>query len=124
MKVLSSYLFVPELEAALLTEIDFAESNANLVRILYITLLIMFVTIILALLIGFVISLNISRPITSLTSVALDLANGDFSKRSDLKNNTEVGILAQSFNTMAGQVQDLVGSLESRVQERTSDLAT
>ena len=122
--VFSSYQFVPDLQAVLLTEIDFAEANAGLVRILGIVLIVVVLTILVAIAFGLLTALGIARPITILTDAARRVAAGDFSQRAELDSNNEVGMLARSFNSMADQVQNLVGTLEERVNARTADLAT
>jgi putative methionine-R-sulfoxide reductase with GAF domain len=62
------------------------------------------------------------RPIGELTSAASAIAAGDFSKRTNVKSDDELGTLAQSFNSMTEQLQDLFGTLEQRVAARTKDL--
>ncbi|MDX2077585.1 MAG: histidine kinase dimerization/phospho-acceptor domain-containing protein, partial [bacterium] len=80
-------------------------------------------------LVGLVVSLiavflarGISRPITQLTQQAQALAMGNFSQRIVVRKRDEIGNLAQTFNSMSGQLQDLISTLEKRVQERTHDL--
>ena len=63
-------------------------------------------------------------PIGELTSVASTIAAGDFSKRTNVKSDDELGTLAQVFDSMTAQLQELIGSLEQRVEARTKDLAT
>jgi GAF domain-containing protein/HAMP domain-containing protein len=65
---------------------------------------------------------RLSNPITQLTEAAAQLARGDFSTRATVSSNDEVGTLAASFNSMADQLQGTIGSLESRVAERTREL--
>jgi len=64
------------------------------------------------------------RPIGELTSVASAIAAGDFSKRTNVKSDDELGTLAQTFDSMTAQLQELIGSLEQRVADRTKALAT
>ena len=64
------------------------------------------------------------RPIGELTSVASSIAAGDFSKRTNVKSDDELGTLAQAFDTMTMQLQELFGTLEQRVADRTKALAT
>ncbi len=71
---------------------------------------------------AWVLSGLITRPITSLTQVAQKVLEGDLDVQADITGKDEVGILANTFNTMTAQVRNLVTSLESQVRERTSDL--
>ena len=67
---------------------------------------------------------RILNPISDLTSVAGIIAGGDFSKRTNIKSNDELGTLAQTFDSMAAQLQDIFGTLEQRVANRTKALET
>ncbi|HRF96676.1 MAG TPA: HAMP domain-containing protein, partial [Aggregatilineales bacterium] len=51
---------------------------------------------------------GISRPITQLTQQAQALAMGNFSQRIVVRKRDEIGNLAQTFNSMSGQLQDLI----------------
>ena len=62
------------------------------------------------------------RPIGELTSVASTIAAGDFSKKTNIKSNDELGTLAKSFDSMTEQLQELFLNLEQRVAARTRDL--
>ena len=63
-------------------------------------------------------------PISELTTAARGIASGDFNQRANVKSDDEIGSLAQTFNAMASQLQELFGSLEQRIAERTKALAT
>src|SRR5260370_6315780 len=62
-------------------------------------------------------------PITALRTGALRLGEGDFSSRIDVHTKDELEELADQFNSMAGQLQETYAGLESKVEERTRDLA-
>jgi class 3 adenylate cyclase/HAMP domain-containing protein len=62
-------------------------------------------------------------PITALRRGARKLGDGDFSHRIDVHTSDELEELAGQFNSMAGQLQETYSGLESKVQERTRDLA-
>jgi len=64
------------------------------------------------------------RPIGELTSVASSIAAGDFSKRTNVKSDDELGTLAQAFDTMTAQLRESIGNLEQRVKERTEALSS
>ncbi len=67
---------------------------------------------------------NSLRPISVLTQTAQAIANGDLDKRVPITSKDELGQLADAFNSMSTQLQELIGSLERRVQERTQALST
>jgi len=62
-------------------------------------------------------------PITALRRGARKLGDGDFSHRIDVHTSDELEELAGQFNSMAGQLQETYSGLESKVEERTRDLA-
>jgi class 3 adenylate cyclase/HAMP domain-containing protein len=62
-------------------------------------------------------------PITALRRGARRLGEGDFGQRIEVKTGDELEELAGQFNSMAGQLQETYAGLESKVQERTRDLA-
>ena len=67
---------------------------------------------------------RIALPITRLTEVAVQVAEGDLSARAIVGTDDEVGILAKAFNDMTVQLQEVVNSLEQRVAARTRVIAT
>jgi signal transduction histidine kinase len=69
-----------------------------------------------------VLSARITRPLRELTDAAEAISSGDYSRRVKAGTRDEVGRLARTFNTMAGQVQDSQQRLEARVAERTARL--
>jgi GAF domain-containing protein/HAMP domain-containing protein len=66
----------------------------------------------------------ITRPIVRLTRTTEQFAAGDLNLRAEVGSRDEIGSLAFGFNTMAEQLQDLVGTLEQRVANSTRDLQT
>ncbi len=65
-----------------------------------------------------------SQPIIDLTRAAERMMAGELGTAVTINAQNEIGILANSFNSMAAQVRDLVSTLEQRVQARTAALAT
>lgn len=56
--------------------------------------------------VSFILSRSISKPLGEMTETALKMAEGDFSKRVEVKNKDEVGKLAKSFNYLAKTLQE------------------
>lgn len=65
---------------------------------------------------------QVVRPIEKLSAVAESIQEGDLSARSDVRSRDEIGTLARSFNAMTSRLQDMIQSLEDRVNERVRDL--
>lgn len=62
-------------------------------------------------------------PISRLTETALQVSKGNLQFRAPIESKDETGQLAEAFNSMTGQLQGFIGSLESQVQARTAELA-
>jgi len=82
-----------------------------------------FFAVLLGIAFGFVIGRVLTEPIVQLTNSTKAFAAGDLSQRIELYTRDEISELAETFNRMANEIQGLVSGLESRVEERTSDLA-
>ncbi len=61
--------------------------------------------VVIALIITFFISRAVTSPIRALTNSARNLGKGDFSQRVAVKSKDEIGELAQTFNSMAGNLE-------------------
>ncbi len=81
----------------------------------------MFVLIVEALIFGLVISVLLSFllsktmviPIQRLTEGAMRLAERDFSRKIEVPSQDEIGVLTETFNDMAGQLQDTLRQVEN-----------
>jgi signal transduction histidine kinase/CheY-like chemotaxis protein/HAMP domain-containing protein len=67
---------------------------------------------------------RIVSPLLSLREGVDALRQGDLGRRIDIKTRDELGTLADTFNTMATQLQEVIGTLEQRVADRTRGLQT
>ncbi len=65
----------------------------------------------------------LSRPIVRLTGVAEKAAAGDWSQEAEAQGQDEIGKLANAFNIMTGQLRQTFEELETRVDQRTAELA-
>ncbi|GBD08293.1 Autoinducer 2 sensor kinase/phosphatase LuxQ [Candidatus Thermoflexus japonica] len=73
---------------------------------------------------SFLASSSLTRPLGQLTEAARRLGSGQLNVRVPVTSRDELGVLAETFNTMALRLQDLYQNLERRVQERTHQLQT
>jgi putative methionine-R-sulfoxide reductase with GAF domain len=67
---------------------------------------------------------RIITPLTELTQAAQEVGKGNLEYRVDLTGQDEFATLGEVFNQMAGQLNNLIGSLERLVAERTRALTT
>jgi diguanylate cyclase (GGDEF)-like protein/PAS domain S-box-containing protein len=71
----------------------------------------------------FALSTVITGPLQRIVDTTEEIAAGDFSKRAAVTSSDEVGQLAHSFNRMVERVEEWNRTLETRVDERTRELA-
>lgn len=121
--VFGSYRYVPAIEAALIAEIDQSQALIATRQAQMFGIVSAVIAALVAVGVGYFSARQIAGPITDLTDTAARIAGGNLDERAKIREANEVGLLAEAFNTMTDQVQDLVGSLEHRVEERTHDLA-
>lgn len=57
------------------------------------------------------------RPLVELNNAAKDIAKGEFDRTVEIQRSDEVGELANSFNAMAGQLQESFNTLETKNAE-------
>lgn len=67
---------------------------------------------------------GLTKPLHEMTELTRSYARGDFSKRIDIDDNTEIGELAQCFNSMAQSLDELEDSRSSFVANVSHELKT
>jgi signal transduction histidine kinase len=82
------------------------------------------IAIVIAALVGWFISRQISRPVLSLTVGAEQMARGDHAARVRVAGRDEFGKLAHTFNEMAEQVEVTIASLRRFVADAAHELHT
>ncbi|MBE0518581.1 MAG: HAMP domain-containing protein [Thermoplasmata archaeon] len=85
-------------------------------------LIVAILTIALGAVLSAVLSRSITRPIAALEAVTRSMAKGELDQRIAIVREDELGRLAESFNTMASELELLYSDLDERVRERTKDL--
>lgn len=89
------------------------------------TMILSLVALIVAIALGILSASWISSPIFQITQASEDIASGNLDQQ--VKESypiVEIKKLAHSFNRMAGQLADSFETLEDKVEERTTELAT
>ncbi len=100
-------------------EADFMERiHANT----YATIILCIIALMLATLVGILTARWIVQPLQRLNTAAKAVARGEWQQVPFVSRQHEVGQLANSFNSMTKQLQDLFSHLEEKVSERTKDI--
>lgn len=121
-EVFGNYIWIPELESVLISEISQQEVVAGITSSLPVYLSIGLVLVLLVFSVVFTTSQSISFPLQDFAQKAASLASGALSIRVPSARQDEIGALAESFNKMAGELESTVRMLEAKVEERTKDL--
>lgn len=122
--VIGVYRWIPELEAALLAEVNQEEVLAASRQAQINNAVIAIGVAVTAALAGLLYANRISRPIAQLTSSANQFSKGDLKHRTDVSAGNELGVLAQSFNSMAEQIeQRIVETQEALERAERADYA-
>ncbi|MBI4295526.1 MAG: HAMP domain-containing protein [Chloroflexi bacterium] len=77
-----------------------------------------------ALLLGFVLTRQITKPVFALTAGASKIAGGELSHRVSIDSRDELGTLAQSFNEMAGSLEKAEQSRKRLIADIAHELRT
>jgi len=107
----------------LITEQPRAEAYAPVRRALATALLILLLAVLGGSAVGVVLARRVVRPIRQLAEGADRIGEGQLDHRIALERRDELGQLAERFNQMAGRLRDSYRLLETRVAERTRELA-
>ena len=69
--------------------------------------------LVISILLSFLLSKTLVTPIQRLTEGAMRVAEGDFSRKIEVVSQDEIGVLTDTFNDMAGQLQDTLRQVEN-----------
>jgi serine phosphatase RsbU (regulator of sigma subunit) len=111
------YILIPGSEKySLIFTVDYSNMNVRLKRLQSRIEYLALFGVMLGMIMSFVMSKQITKPIKSLVAGVERIAVGDFSVRVDINTNDEIKVLGDAFNKMA---TDLESSIEAKIyQER------
>ena len=92
-------------------------SNELRYSIIIISILILFISLI----VSIVFFRKLLKPISDLSKMSSKVSEGDYSVRSDVKGQDEIGILAKEFNSMVEKIQYNIKNLDKKVEEKTKE---
>ena len=102
-------------ELILIKEAELVEYEENLLNIQNRIEMLVFVLLILALILSMIISIiitrSITRPINQFIKLAQTVSKGDLTQEVNIDTGDEISILAEAFNTMVGNLRNLVAHI-------------
>lgn len=120
--VVSTYTPLATPDWAVVIELPVLEAYGSIVKQLGISVLIMLLILIMAIFAGSYLAKRITKPIINLRDATRKISSGDFSARTKIESEDEIGELASSFNEMTKNLQETttsIGNLKREVSERT-----
>jgi len=121
-EVVGTYIPLRTPEWAVITELPWQEAYQNIIVQGTWSILITLGIAALAGVIGYFTAHRLSEPLTNLTETATKITEGNLELKAVVEGPFEFTRLADAFNSMTSQLRELVGSLELRVSERTTEL--
>lgn len=113
---------VSRLDAALIADQEQREALEPVDATIRSSIMVGLVALIIALLVAIFVTRTITAPVGALARAANQIASGDLNIRAQLQRDDEIGMLGNSFNIMADQLDAQVKTLEQRVADRTAEL--
>ena len=123
--VLAQAIWLEELHSGVVLEVPTVAIIGNLNKsLVQFTFIIVLITLVfLAVTISASANLVV-KPILALVDITSRFAQGNLEERASVQSNDEVGLLASSFNRMAGQLGEMYRSLQEQVEQRTRQIRT
>lgn len=121
-RVLGYYQWFQPMELAVIAEVPLNFVISSSVRSLMGSGILVLFVIAVAIIAVSISARTIADPITTLVHTTESFAAGNLSARATVDRADEIGTLAQAYNQMTVQLQEMIGKLEQRVEDRTRDL--
>jgi HD-GYP domain-containing protein (c-di-GMP phosphodiesterase class II) len=116
-EMLGTYSPVPSLEWAVIAQKTQADAYQSVFEMQRTAELFALLAILLSVAFGIFAARRIATPLQTLTHSSRAIARGDFSQRVHVKSRTEIGELAETFNTMTSDLERFVFDLKRAAEE-------
>jgi signal transduction histidine kinase len=113
-EVVGAYMWLPRYHSALLVEMEKDEILAPIGGIRTAVLTTAALVSLICILAAFLLSRQISRPITEIAKASRKMADGSLDQRISYSRQDEIGTLSKSFNSMADDLSALIDSLKQK----------
>ena len=114
---LAQLQWFPKMQAGVVLEVKAADVYGQIAGLIPFTSLLILGALFATILVMVVTINRVVKPLRSLSDITRKFADGDWSRRAEVKSNNEIGVLANSFNQMADELGKLYRSLEQKVTE-------
>ena len=117
--MIGTYSTIPELGWAVIAErsLDEARIDAGVAELTHQALTFVVGVTIVALLIGYLFAVGITRPIRGLVESVRAISRAEFHERVKVEGAAEISELAETFNNMAGDIEQYVERLKQAAEE-------
>ncbi|MEX2030427.1 MAG: GAF domain-containing protein [Anaerolineales bacterium] len=122
--MLAAYEWLPDWKMGVVVELPQSEVLTDLNQLAPFTAALIVAAALLTMVAVAFTSNRVIRPVTRLVEFADRISRGDWRFRLTENRDDEVGALSAAFNRMAGELSDLYGSLEQKVEDRTRQVRT
>ncbi|MBI3670806.1 MAG: HD domain-containing protein, partial [Acidobacteria bacterium] len=118
-EMIGTYSTLPELNWAVVAQrsLDKAREDAGVKELNTQALQFVFVVTLAALLLGYVFAVGISTPIRGLAESTRAISRGEFHQRTPVRGAAEISELAETFNKMAGDIEEYIERLKQAAEE-------
>lgn len=106
--------YIPELDWYIASSVYIDEIKDSSYPIKQFIIVLSFLMLIILIFYSFVFFNKLLTPIVNLSEIATDVSKGDYSVRSNLNRDDEVGVLSETFNKMVSRVDESIHEVESK----------
>ena len=117
--MVGTYTTIPDLNWAVVAQrsLDKAREDAGVTELNAQALKFVIVVTFAALILGYLFAVGISTPIRALAASTLAISRGEFHQRTPVQGAAEISELAETFNSMAGDIEEFIEQLKRAAAE-------
>ena len=118
-EMVGTYSTIPDLNWAVVAQrsLDKAREDAGVTELNAQALKFVLVVTFAALILGYLFAVGISTPIRALAASTRAISRGEFHQRTPVQGAAEISELAETFNSMAGDIEEFVAQLKQAATE-------
>ncbi len=118
-EMIGTYSTFPELNWAVIAQrsLDKAREDAGVKELNKQALEFVFMVTFAALILGYLFAVGISTPIRALAESTRAISRGEFQQRTPVRGAAEISELAETFNKMAGDIEEYIARLKQAAEE-------